>query len=184
MAIVEAPPYDPSKYIETLTGNKVSRTSVLCGSRNIRLFGKTIIHGGSIIRGDLANISIGKLSVVGKNTVIRPPYKGFRGGIALFPVTIGDHVFIEEDCVISAASIGSHVHVGKGCVIGKRCILRDCCYIAPGTVLPADTVVPPFSHFSGKPGVHVQELPDCFQDLQRRATVAYYSRFRQVSEAT
>ena len=40
MAIVEAPPYDPSKYIETLTGNKVSRTSVLCGSRNIRLFGK------------------------------------------------------------------------------------------------------------------------------------------------
>lgn len=32
--------YDKADYIETVTGNKVSRKSVLCGSMNIRLHGK------------------------------------------------------------------------------------------------------------------------------------------------
>jgi carbonic anhydrase/acetyltransferase-like protein (isoleucine patch superfamily) len=37
--------------------------------------------------------------------------------VAFFPLHIGDHVFIEEDCVVNAAQIGSYVHVGKNCVI-------------------------------------------------------------------
>lgn len=32
--------YNKDDYIETLTGNRVSRKSVLCGSQNIRLAGK------------------------------------------------------------------------------------------------------------------------------------------------
>lgn len=35
-------------------------------------------------------------SVVGQNTVIRPPYKHFSKGLTFFPVHIGDHVIIEE----------------------------------------------------------------------------------------
>lgn len=37
--------------------------------------------------------------------------------MAFFPLHIGDHVFIEEDCVVNAAQIGSYVHIGKNCVI-------------------------------------------------------------------
>lgn len=37
--------------------------------------------------------------------------------VAFFPLHIGDHVFIEEDCVVNAAQIGSYVHIGKNCVI-------------------------------------------------------------------
>ena len=31
-------------------------------------------------------------------------------------------------------------------------MLKDCCSIADNTVLPPETVVPPFSLFSGNPG--------------------------------
>lgn len=37
--------------------------------------------------------------------------------MAFFPLHIGDHVFIDEDCIINAAQIGSYVHIGKNCVI-------------------------------------------------------------------
>uniref|UniRef100_A0A4W5JV42 Dynactin subunit 5 n=1 Tax=Hucho hucho TaxID=62062 RepID=A0A4W5JV42_9TELE len=70
-----------------------------------------------IIRGDLANVRVGRHCVVKSRSVIRPPFKKFSKGVAFFPLHIGDHVFIEEDCVVNAAQIGSYVHIGKNCVI-------------------------------------------------------------------
>eukprot|EP01118_Nematostelium_gracile_P007915 TRINITY_DN2599_c0_g1_i1.p1 TRINITY_DN2599_c0_g1~~TRINITY_DN2599_c0_g1_i1.p1 ORF type:complete len:189 (-),score=28.95 TRINITY_DN2599_c0_g1_i1:12-578(-) len=166
--------YTKEEYIETLTGNRVSRKSVLCGSQNIRLLGKAIIKPSTIIRGDLANINIGRYSLLGENTVIRPSYKRFKGGIAFFPLNIGDHVMIEDDCVITATSIGSYVHIGKGSVISRRCILKECCVILEGSVLPPDTVVPPFTVFGGVPARYQYELPESFQEVQKQRSVGYY----------
>uniref|UniRef100_A0A1A8BMM3 Dynactin subunit 5 n=1 Tax=Nothobranchius kadleci TaxID=1051664 RepID=A0A1A8BMM3_NOTKA len=109
--------YNKAEYIETASGNKVSRQSVLCGSQNIVLNGKTIVMNDCIIRGDLANVRVGRHCVVKSRSVIRPPFKKFSKGVAFFPLHIGDHVFIEEDCVVNAAQIGSYVHIGKNCVI-------------------------------------------------------------------
>lgn len=37
--------------------------------------------------------------------------------IAFFPLVIGEHVFIGEGAVVSAASIGSYVYIGKNAII-------------------------------------------------------------------
>jgi len=168
--------YHKADYVETLTLNKVSKKSVLCGSMNIRLAGKTIISSDSIIRGDLANVIIGRFSVVGEGAVIRPSYKRFKGGIAYFPLTIGDHVVIGESSVISAASIGSYVYIGKNCIISKRSILKDCCYIPDNSILPPDTVVAPFTVFHHDGNI-VDELPECFQDVMRDHTIQNFDLF-------
>jgi dynactin-5 len=115
--------YAKEDYIETLTGNRVSRKSVLGGSQNIRLAGKvrflfssfsllrihfsfsfllgrmeqnqisfplfslkTIIKPGAIIRGDLANITVGRHCMIGANATVRPSFKKFKGfnNFALF----------------------------------------------------------------------------------------------------
>lgn len=55
--------------------------------------------------------SVWCLHLCQKHFLLRP----FR--VAFFPLHIGDHVFIEEDCVVNAAQIGSYVHIGKNCVI-------------------------------------------------------------------
>ena len=93
---------------------------MLCGSQNIVLNGKVIVQSGSIIRGDLANVRTGRYCVISKNAVIRPPYKQFSKGIAFFPMHIGDHVYIGEGAVVSAAVIGSFVYIGKNAIIVRQ----------------------------------------------------------------
>ncbi|KAL3876667.1 hypothetical protein ACJMK2_034472 [Sinanodonta woodiana] len=174
--------YNNSEYIETASGNKVSRLSVLCGSQNIVINGKTIIMTDCVIRGDLANVRIGRHCVISKKAVIRPPFKKFSKGVAFFPLHIGDHVLIGEDSIVNAAQIGSFVHIGKHCIIGRRCVLKDCCAIADNTVLPPETVVPPFTIFSGSPGRVTGELPECTQDLMVDVTMSYYQSFKPVGK--
>lgn len=174
--------YKKSEYVETASGNKVSRKSVLCGSQNIVLNGRSIIKPACIIRGDLANVRIGRQCIIGERTIVRPPFKKFSKGVAFFPLHIGDNVFIDDDCVISAAQIGSYVHIGKNCVIGRRCIIKDCSAIADGTILPPETVVPPFTVFAGSPGKYVADLPETTQDLMVDATRGFYQHFLPANE--
>lgn len=108
---------DAALFCLQASGNKVCRKTVLCGSQNIVLNGKVIVQSGAIIRGDLANVRCGRYCVIGKNSVIRPPYKQFSKGIAFFPMHIGDHVFIGEGAVVAAATIGSFVYIGKNAII-------------------------------------------------------------------
>lgn len=169
--------YNKAEFIETASGNKVSRQSVLCGSQNIVLNGKTIIMADCMIRGDLANVRIGRHCVISQKTVIRPPFKKFSKGVAFFPLHIGDHVIIEENTIVNAAQVGSYVHIGKNCVIGRRCVLKDCCAVADNAVLPPETVVPPFTLYAGSPGTFDSELPECTQDLMIDITRSYYQHF-------
>lgn len=172
--------YDGSEYIETASGNKVSRSCVLCGSRNIVLNGKCIVQSDCIVRGDLANINLGRLCVVGKRSVITPPFKKLLGGGAFYPLQIGDNVFVGEDTVISAVQVGSYVYIGNNCVIGQSCVLKDCCKIEDNTVLPPETVVPSFAIFAGSPGTMVGELPESTQDIMSEATRSFYQHFKKL----
>jgi len=169
-----------TNYIETASGNKVSRKSVLCGSQNIIINGKAIVMADCVIRGDLANVRIGRHCIISKRAVIRPAFKKFSKGVAFFPLHIGDHVLVGEGSVVNAAQVGSYVHIGKNCVIGRRSVLKDCCAIADNTILPPETVVPPFTLYSGSPGAVSAELPDCTQELMTDITVNFYQKFRPV----
>lgn len=64
-----------SEYIETVSGNKVSLQSGLCGSQNIVLNGKTIIMNDCIIQGDLANVGVGRHCIVKSRSVVRLLFK-------------------------------------------------------------------------------------------------------------
>lgn len=169
--------YNPAHYIMTSSGNKVCRQSVLCGSQNIMLSGKTIIQSECVVRGDLAGVKIGRHCVISKRSIIRPPFKRYPKGYAFFNMQIGDHVFVGENSIINASSIGAYVHIGKNCVIGRHSILKSCCAIADNTVLPPGTIVPCFSIVSGSPGEVTGELPECTQDVMIDFTKNYYANF-------
>ncbi|XP_031835541.1 dynactin subunit 5-like [Nomia melanderi] len=169
--------YSKAEYVETASGNKVSRQTVLCGSQNIVLHGKVIVQSDAIIRGDLANVRTGRYCIISKNAIIRPPFKKFSRGVAFFPLMMGDHVFVGERAVVNAAMVGSYIYIGKDAVIGRRCILKDCCYIEDGAVVPPETIVPSFTRVAGSPARCIEELPHCTLDLMLEFTKNYYQHF-------
>lgn len=71
---------DKYTFLCKASGNKVSKQTVLCGSQNIVLQGRVIIQPEAIIRGDLANVKVGRYCIISKEAVIRPPYKKFSKG--------------------------------------------------------------------------------------------------------
>jgi dynactin-5 len=103
-------------------------------------------------------ISIGKATVIATGTVIRPPCRMSRGAWTPYPVKIGDQVFIGPYCVIQAALIHSHVHIGEKCILQPFCIVRENVKVLPGTVVPANMVIPPGSIVAGRPARIVGEV--------------------------
>ncbi|KAF2425220.1 trimeric LpxA-like protein [Tothia fuscella] len=163
------------EYIETDSGNKVSRKANISGTPNITLGGKTVIMADVHLRGDLTrpkaatpdpkgakqsstSISIGRCTVVSTGTVIRPPGRMSRGVYTYYPMKIGDNVFVGPNCVIQAASISSHVHISENCVLQPLCVIKENVKILPHTVVPANMVVPPNSVVGGRPGRIVGEV--------------------------
>ncbi|KAE8141112.1 trimeric LpxA-like protein [Aspergillus pseudotamarii] len=171
------------EYIETDTGNKISRRSQIHGTQHIILGGKTVIQGEAVIRGDLYRtstsssasgdqggqqqpatstpsvaITIGRYSYISKQAILRPPSRLHRGVHSFYPLKIGDHVFVGERAVVEAASVGNHVHVGRDAVIGSMAILKDFAYVLDGAVVAPGMVVPSWCVVGGAPARIVGEV--------------------------
>jgi dynactin-5 len=109
-----------SLFATTKRLNKVSKECVLCGSDNIGVKGRTIIESGAVLRGDLSTIELGSYCLIGARVVLRPPEQVFQGRVAFIPLSIGDHVLIEQDTIVEAAAIGESSHIGQKCIIVRH----------------------------------------------------------------
>ncbi|KAJ5736143.1 Dynactin subunit 5 [Penicillium malachiteum] len=168
------------EYIETDTGNKISRRSQIHGTQHIILGGKTVIQAEAVIRGDLYRIpssaastdpsnpppsnapsvaiTVGRYSYISKSAILRPPSRLHRGVHSFYPLKIGDHVFVGESAVVEAASLGNHVHVGAGATVGSMAIIKDFSVVLEGAVVPPGMVVPSWCVVGGRPARIVGEV--------------------------
>ncbi|KDE07652.1 dynactin 5 [Microbotryum lychnidis-dioicae p1A1 Lamole] len=179
----------PSKsdYIETDTGNKVSRKCVISGSQNIILGGKTLIQPGVIIRGDLRRagatgaavvVSIGKYCVLGEGCILRPPAKTYKGIFSYYPMKIGDFVHIGAGSIVEAATIGSGVEIGKNCIIGSMSIIKDNAKILDNSVVGPGTVIPSLTEWGGSPALILDQLPESTPELTEAKSKSFYAKFQ------
>ncbi|GAA5986186.1 hypothetical protein JCM10908_006448 [Rhodotorula pacifica] len=182
-----------SNWIQTDTGNLVSRSCVITGSQNIVLGGKSILQPGCILRGDLrragasgpggkeaatVTLAMGKYCNVGEGTVLRPCYKTYKGVFSYYPMKIGDLVTIGAGSVVEAASIGNGVEIGKGCIIGPLAILKDFCKVADGAVVGGGTIIPSLTEWAGSPARPVGQLPESTPEVVESKAKAIYLNFR------
>ncbi|KAF2709977.1 trimeric LpxA-like protein [Pleomassaria siparia CBS 279.74] len=165
------------EYIETDSGNKVSRRSAITGTANITLGGRTVIMSDVHLRGDLhatrpspstggssskppaqTAISIGRCTVVSTGSVLKPPSRISRGIVQYYPLKIGDNVYIGPNCCISAIAISNHVHIAANVTIGAFAIIKEGVKILDGCVVPPNMVVPSGSVVGGRPARIVGEV--------------------------
>lgn len=164
-----------SLWVETSSGNRVSRLSKIKGLQNILLQGSSTIEDGVEIDAKkfLKNdsqvvISIGKMCFFDKNVEVSPP----RLGDSYQPLQIGSYNVIGENSVVAPAKIGSRVVIGQNCTIGNNVIINDCCVIQENTVVSPNTVIPPFSSVCNDPigKLVVKRLNESYK--QRNETIA------------
>ncbi|KAK9491929.1 trimeric LpxA-like protein [Lipomyces doorenjongii] len=171
------------EYIETESGNRISRKAVILGSQHILLGGRSTILPECVVRGDLhrpssasstgaaaASVNIGRYSFLEKGVVIKPPFKFYKGSLVYYPLKMGNFVSIGANSIIEAATIGSYVNIGSNCVVGKFAIIKDCVLVLDGTVIPSTACIPPFAVVAGNPAIVVDELPESSAEVfERRA---------------
>ncbi|KAJ5887877.1 Dynactin Arp1 p25 subunit [Penicillium taxi] len=173
-------PQAKSEYIETDTGNKISRRSQIHGTQHIILGGKTVIQAEAVIRGDLFRtptttastdgstapqtntpsvaITVGRYSYISKGAILHPPSRSHRGVHSFYPLKIGDHVFVGEGAVVEAASLGNHAHVGAGAMVGSMAIIKDYAVVLDKAVVPPGMIVPSYCVVGGIPARIVGEV--------------------------
>jgi dynactin-5 len=137
-----------SSYIQTSTGNWVSRRAVIENARHVELKGRSIVHADSQFKAadsPTGWIRTGRYCHVGAGTIIQPAVLPPHHRDQHVPVTIGSHTIIRKNCHLQAAAVGSYCWIGCSVVLGPRVIIKDCCVIADNVTIPADTVIPPFT---------------------------------------
>jgi dynactin-5 len=162
------------------TGNKVARKAILVGTQNIMLGGKTVIQPEVMIRGDLVRtapsssssssaaaaptsstaVAIGRYCFLSRGVLLRPPGRLYKGVYTYMPLRLGDHVFVGQNTVVQAATIGNHVSIGRDCTVNEFAIVKDYVKILDGSVVPSFMVIPSFSIVAGRPARVVGEVPE------------------------
>jgi carbonic anhydrase/acetyltransferase-like protein (isoleucine patch superfamily) len=128
----------------------VAPGAVLAGE--VRIGAECGVWYTSVIRADLAPITIGARTNVQDGTVIHADPG--------FPATIGDGVTIGHRAVVHGCTVEDDVLVGMGAVLMNGVHVGAGSLIAAGAVLTQGTRVPPGSLVAGVPGKVRRELTD------------------------
>ncbi|ODV68830.1 hypothetical protein HYPBUDRAFT_192005 [Hyphopichia burtonii NRRL Y-1933] len=162
------------EWIETTTGNRISKLAQIYGSNSISINDHSTVNSYVLLQGDVPllqqdesqthTIKLGKYTYIGSNCQVIPPVlkKTHHG-----PIRIGSFTIIGADSIIKSASIGNRVLIEPNCTLLDLSIIYDCCLIRKGTIIPSKMIIPPFSEVKGVPGVdfEIKELNSSYKKI-------------------
>ncbi len=108
---------------------------------------------GSVIRGDVNFIRIGKDVSVQDGTIIHVTN-------TYYPTKIGNRVVIGHRAVIHGCEIGDNVLIGMGAILMDGVKVGNNCIIAAGSLVTEKTEVPDFSILMGQPARVVKKADE------------------------
>ncbi|OBA23536.1 trimeric LpxA-like protein [Metschnikowia bicuspidata var. bicuspidata NRRL YB-4993] len=154
-------------WIETGTGNRISRLAIIKGANRISILENCTISENCTLNGNVATLSpslpsivLGKYTYLGCRCLIDPPRANPSPDASVFTdVKVGNYTTLGADSVVRLIQVGNRVLIGARCVLGELSVINDCCVIEDDTVVPANSVVPPYSRVSGVPGIDYSVVP-------------------------
>jgi carbonic anhydrase/acetyltransferase-like protein (isoleucine patch superfamily) len=141
----------------------------------VRLGANTSVWFGSVIRGDVARITIGKRTNVQDLSVLH-----VETGSDL---SIGDDVTVGHRAIVHGCTVGDRVLVGMGAIIMNDAVIGEDSIIGAGAIVTEGAEIPPRSLVIGVPGKVKRELSD--EEVSSILTNAehYAERAREYVEA-
>lgn len=114
---------------------------------------------GTVIRGDVAPIRIGRGTNVQDGSILHGTHAGPYSGNG-FPLTIGDFVTIGHGAVVHACTVGNHCLVGIGAIVMDGAVIQDYVMLgAGGLVAPGKQLESGFLYV-GAPARKIRELSE------------------------
>ena len=103
---------------------------------------------GTVIRGDMGKIIIGKHTNVQDNSVVHGDHD----------VVIGDYVTMGHRVLCHAKNVADRVVIGNGAIVNDGVEIGEYSLVASGTMLVENVKIPPRSLVVGSPGKAIREV--------------------------
>jgi len=108
---------------------------------------------GSVVRGDVAPISIGNGVNIQDGTIIHT--SRFDG-----PTNIGNYVTIGHRAVIHACTLKDYAFIGMGAIVMDRAVVESYGFVAAGAVVSPGKIVKSKQLWAGVPAKYVRDVTD------------------------
>lgn len=106
-----------------------------------------------VIRGDVNYIRIGERTNIQDNSVLHVTYKKY-------PLIIGNDVTIGHGVLLHACTLKDLVLIGMGAILLDNCVINSNSFIAAGTLVKEQFVVPEGVLVAGVPGKIIRDLTE------------------------
>jgi carbonic anhydrase/acetyltransferase-like protein (isoleucine patch superfamily) len=121
---------------------------------DVRLGAGSSFWHGVVARGDTAEISVGRNSVIQDLVHLGSTSDREAGD----KVSIGDSVHVGANAVLDACTLESFAYVGMGAHVGKGAVVESFAVVAAGAHVPAGATVPSGQVWAGAPARYLRDL--------------------------
>lgn len=127
---------------------------------------KSSVWYGTILRGDVMPIVIGKETNIQDGTVIHGTYKKWG-------TTVGDRVTIGHQCMLHGCTIGDEAFIGMQAMIMDGCVVAPRSFIGAGALLTEGTTTESEWLYLGRPAKAVRKLTDAEKAFLKQSAENY-----------
>jgi len=131
----------------------------------------------TVIRGDVAKITIGEHSNIQDNCTIhvtRANHIQNKTGDAGGPTNIGDYVTVGHNTIIHACTVESFAFIGMGCVVMDGAIVKKHGMLAAGAVLTPNKIIESGQIWAGNPAKYLRDLSNDEINYIKTSALNYY----------
>lgn len=145
-------------------------------AENATLIGEVVIGCGSsvwygsVLRGDVGSITIGKCSNIQDLSVIHASSGKSR-------VWVGDYVTVGHRAILHGCNLHDYVLVGMGSIVMDNVEVGEGAIIAAGAVVLENTIIPPYTLWAGVPARQVKTLDSIKTKQNAILSAEHYSQY-------
>jgi carbonic anhydrase/acetyltransferase-like protein (isoleucine patch superfamily) len=132
---------------------------------------------GTVIRGDVAKITIGQFTNIQDNCTIhvtRANHIQNKTGDGGGPTKIGEYVTVGHNTIIHACTIKDYAFVGMGCVVMDQSIIEEYAMLAAGAVLTTNKIIKSGQIWAGNPAKYLRDLTKSEKDYIKISALNYH----------
>lgn len=142
----------------------LASTATLIG--DVSLDHSSSLWFNTVIRGDVASITIGHNSNIQDGTIIHGTYQQAD-------TIIGNYVSVGHRALVHGCTLEDYVLVGMGAIVMDHAVVKEGAFIAAGAVVLENTIVEKNSLYAGVPARKIKMLDASHQERMKRIAKNY-----------